>query len=55
MAYHVTESYKLQRFKKPKFGKTRIVDLPAYLVDELQSYVRDLQKENLKKGRGGAA
>ena len=54
MAYHVTESYKVQRFKKPKFGKTRIVDLPAYLVDELQSYVRYLQKDNLKQGRGGS-
>jgi integrase len=54
MAYHVTESYKLKRFKKPKFGKTRIVDLPDYLVDELQSYVRYLQKEKLKKGRGGS-
>jgi len=53
MAYHVTESYKLKRFKKPKFGKTRIVDLPAYLVDELKDYVRHLQKKNLKQGRGG--
>jgi len=53
MAYHVTESYKLKRFKKPKFGKTRIVDLPAFLVDEFKDYVRHLQKENLKQGRGG--
>ncbi|MGB9440912.1 MAG: site-specific integrase, partial [Desulfobacterales bacterium] len=53
MAYHVTESYKLKCFRKPKFGKTRIVDLPAYLVDELKAYVRQLQKENLKQGRGG--
>jgi len=53
MACHVTESYKLKPFKKPKFGKTRIVDLPAFLVDELKNYVRHLQKENLKQGRGG--
>ena len=39
--------------RKPKFGKTRIVDLPAYLVDELRANVRHLQKENLKQGRGG--
>ena len=54
MAYHVTESYKLKRFKKPKFGKTRVVDLPAFLVDEFQDYVRHLQKENLKQGRGAS-
>jgi integrase len=53
MAYHVNESYKLKRFKKPKFGKTRILDLPSYLVAELKDYVRYLQKENLKQGRGG--
>ena len=53
MAYHVTESYKLKSFRKPKFGKTRIEDLPAYLVDELRANVRHLQKENLKQGRGG--
>ena len=53
MACHVTESYKLKRFKKPKFGQTRIVDLPAYLVDELRAYIRHLQKENLRRGRGG--
>jgi integrase len=53
MAYHVTQSIKLKCFRKPKFGKTRIVDLPAYLVDELKAYVRHLQKESLKQSRGG--
>ena len=53
MAYHVAESFKLKRFKKPKFGKTRIVDLPAFLVDEFKDYIRQLQKDNLKQGRGG--
>ena len=54
MAYHVAESFKLKRFKKPKFGKTRIVDLPAYLVDDLRHHVRSLQKENLRQGSGGS-
>ena len=53
MAYHVVESFKQKRFKKPKFGKTRIVDLPAFLVDDLTDFVRHLQKDNLKQGRGG--
>lgn len=53
MSYHVTQSYKLHRFKKPKFGKTRRVDLPVFLVEELKDYRVHLKKESLKAGRGG--
>lgn len=52
MTYCVVESFKQKRFKKPKFGKTRFVDFPAFLMDELKGYVIDLKKQNLKKGRG---
>ncbi len=55
MTYLVAESFKQRRFKKPKFGKTRFVDFPAFLMDELQAYVIDLKKQNLKKGRGAMA
>ena len=34
MAYKVVESYKLQRFRRPKLGKTRLIDFPAFLVEE---------------------
>jgi integrase len=53
MAYHVMESYKVHRFSKPKFGKTRLVDFPAFLVEELQRYILHLRKEGLKAGTGG--
>ena len=55
MTYCVAESFKQKRFKKPKFGKTRFVDFPAFLMDELKGYVIDLKKQNLKKGRGSVA
>ena len=51
--YTVCQGYKRHRFKKPKGGKTRVVDLPEYLVDELVEYIRYLKKEGLKTGRGG--
>ena len=53
MAYHVVESYKLHRFKKPKFGKTRLVDFPTFLVEELQRYILHLRELGLKTGTGG--
>jgi integrase len=53
MAYHVLESYKLHRFTKPKFGKTRLVDLPAFLVEELQGHILHLKEQSLKEGTGG--
>jgi len=49
----VCQSFKRRTFKKPKGGKTRVVDLPDYLVEELIDYVRYLKKEGLKAGRGG--
>jgi len=52
MTLHVAESYKTHRFKKPKFGKTRLADLPDYLVQKLSAYVKHLQKEGLRSGQG---
>jgi len=52
MTYHVTESYKNFRFSKPKGSKLRFVDLPSYLVYDLESYISYLRKEKLKQGRG---
>jgi hypothetical protein len=43
----------VNRFKKPKFGKTRFVDLPDFLIAELKDYTTHLKKEGLKKGAGG--
>lgn len=34
MAYHVVENYKLQRFRRPMLGKTRLIYFPAFLVEE---------------------
>jgi integrase len=51
--YTVCQSFKRSTFKKPKGGKTRAVDLPGYLVEELIDYVRYLKKEGLNTGRGG--
>ncbi len=45
--------YKRHVFKKTKGGKIRVVDLPDYLVDEMEQYVRNLKKDGLKTGRGG--
>jgi len=53
MTYLVTESYKRKRFKKPKFGKTRFVDFPDFLVTELKDHATFLKKESLRKGSGG--
>ena len=49
----VSESFKRRCFRRPKFGKTLIVDLPSFLADELSDYLRFLKKEALKAGRGG--
>ena len=51
--YFVAESYKCRDFKRPKTGKTRLVDLPDFLVADLHPYLSYLKKENLKRGRGG--
>ena len=54
MLYHVTESYKTGIFRKPKGGKSRLVDIPAFLVPELETHVAYLRKERLKLGIGGS-
>ena len=51
--YYVAQSYKTRIFKRPKFGKARLVDLPVFLIDELSEYLVELKKRNLKAGRGG--
>ena len=53
MTYSVSESFKRRCFRRPKFGKIRIVDLPSFLVHELSEYMHWLKKEGLKAGRGG--
>lgn len=50
--YRVVESFKGYRFRKPKFGKRRQVDLPGFLVEEMQRYILYLKKEGLKEGSG---
>jgi integrase len=51
--YFVAQSFRQKRFKKPKFGKTRFVDLPDFLVQELKEYITMLRKGSLAAGRGG--
>ncbi len=51
--YHVCESFKRHRFSNPKKGKKRMVDLPDFLVTELQRYITQLRKEGLQTGKGG--
>lgn len=53
MLYHVTESYKEGAFRKPKGAKSRFVDIPDFLVTQLQAHVDYLRKERLKLGIGG--
>ena len=53
MLYHVTESYKTGVFRKPKGGKSRLVDIPAFLSGELEAHVAYLRKERFKLGIGG--
>lgn len=52
MTFLVAESFKQKRFKKPKLGKTRFIDFPGFLVDEITDFVTHLKKEGLKQGRG---
>jgi integrase len=52
--YDVTQSFKRKRFGKPKFGRFRLVDLHAYIVDDISAYcIIHLKKERLQQGRGG--
>jgi integrase len=50
MIYLVAESFKQKRFKKPKLGKTRFVDFPDFLVNEIVDFAMYLKKEGLKQG-----
>lgn len=52
MIYLVAESFKQKRFKKPKLGKTRFVDFPDFLVDEIGDFAMYLKKKGLKQGHG---
>lgn len=51
--YFVTQGFKRYRFTLPKGGKSRVVDLPDFLTDDLEVHVRWLRKESLRAGRGG--
>jgi len=51
--YYVAQSYRQGRFSKPKAGKTRLVDLPDFLAQEMTEYGQTVKKQNLQKGRGG--
>ena len=42
-----------QSFNRPKHGKRRLIDLPDFLVDELETYIGHLKKERLRTGSGG--
>jgi integrase len=53
MLYHVTESYKAGVFRKPKGAKSRFVDVPDFLMEQLQAHVAEIRKEFLKQGTGG--
>jgi integrase len=50
--YYVAQGYRQKRFKKPKSGKMRYVDLPEFLVDELKAYIAHLKKQCLQAGKG---
>ena len=50
--YHVQESFYRKKFSHPKKGKKRLVDLPSFLVKELNNYIHSLKKERLKSGHG---
>jgi integrase len=52
--YHVTESYKTELFRKPKGAKSRFVDVPEFLAEQIQAYVTELRREMLKRGSGGS-
>ena len=50
--YYVAQSYRQGRFSKPKAGKTRLVDLPVFLTEEMIEYCRTVKKKNLQTGLG---
>jgi integrase len=52
-SYFVCQSYKNKAFNKPKGGRSRLVDLPEFLVTDLESYLGHLRKERLRTGGAG--
>ena len=50
LTYKASESFKQRQFDLPKKGKKRLINLPVFLVDELQGYVLHLRKESLRAG-----
>jgi integrase len=53
MTYCVSESYRQYRYRKPKGGEKRFVDIPAFLAEELKDYLVYLKKASLRGGSGG--
>jgi len=51
--YFVCQSFNRRQFNRPKHGKRRLIDLPDFLVDELEAYIGHLKKERLRTGSGG--
>jgi integrase len=51
--YFVSQSYKGNRFGEPKSGRSRLVDLPDFLVTELEAFIGLLRKESLRTGGAG--
>ncbi len=51
--YFVRESFKRESFDPSKKGKKRLVDIPSFLLDELQRYITHLKETSLKNGHGG--
>jgi integrase len=50
--YFVAQSFRQHTFRLPKGGKTRLVDLPDFLVQALQLYIDRLRLMNLRLGNG---
>jgi integrase len=50
--YFVAQSFRQHLFRLPKGGKTRLVDLPHFIVEALQLYVDRLRLVNLRLGSG---
>ena len=51
--YFVCQSFNRRQFNRPKHGKRRLIDLPDFLMDELETYIGHLKKERLRTGSGG--
>jgi len=53
MTYHVCESFKKNKFSKPKGAKKRLVDIPEFLMEVFKSYILHIRKDNMQKGKCG--